>query len=214
MENAVADCHRLIVVGMGPGAPEYMLPAARIAITEANVLVGGKRALASYAQPGQKTCAITGDIQNALAFIRRELVKTDVCVLVSGDPGYYSMLDALRINFPPECLQVIPGLSAMQLAFARLALPWHEAEFLSFHGREPGQGKLTYAPGRLLGMLTDGEHTSHTISQALLARGWPGEARLHICQRLSYPDEEIFHTQLSASAFLPELAHGILVVEG
>lgn len=214
METAVAGRHRLIVVGMGPGAPEYMLPAAMDALAEATVLVGGKRALDSYAKPGQKTYAITGDIRGTLAFTRRELEKTDVCVLVSGDPGYYSLLDALRIEFPSECLQIIPGLSAMQLAFARLALPWHDAEFLSFHGREPGQGKLAYAPGRLLGMLTDGEHTSHTIPRALMAQGWPGEARLHICQRLSYPDEEIFHTQLSASAFLPEMAHGILVVEG
>lgn len=214
METAGVNVHKIIVTGMGPGAPEYMLPAARQAIEAAPVLVGGKRALASYARGGQKTCAITGDVPAVIAFISSELKQSDVCVLVSGDPGYYSLLDALRAQFPQERVQVIPGLSAMQLAFARLALPWHDADFLSFHGREPERSSLAYAPGRLLGLLTDGKHTSRTIPKLLLAQGWPGEARLHICQRLSYPDEEIFHTQLSASASLPELAHGILIVEG
>lgn len=214
MEIAGVNGHRVIVAGMGPGAPEYMLPAARVATNAAEVLVGGRRALAAYAKPGQRTYAITGDIPGVLTFIRRELEQADVCVLVSGDPGYFSLLDALRSEFPPDSLQVIPGLSALQLAFARLALPWHEADFLSFHGREPEPERLNYVPGRLLGLLTDGQHTSHTIPRLLLAAGWPGEAGLHICQRLSYPDEEILHTHLSASASLPELAHGILVVEG
>ena len=40
METAVAGRHRLIVAGMGPGAPEYMLPAAMNALAEATVLVG------------------------------------------------------------------------------------------------------------------------------------------------------------------------------
>ena len=57
--------------------------------------------------------------------------------MVSGDPGYYSLLDALRRDFPAKQIMVIPGISAMQYAFARLALPWHDAVLASFHGRPP-----------------------------------------------------------------------------
>ena len=69
---------------------------------------------------------------------------------MSGDPGYYSLLDALKRDFPSGLIEVIPGLSAMQLAFARLALPWHEASLLSFHGRRPDDKELIYSKGRIL----------------------------------------------------------------
>ena len=40
----------IIVAGIGPGHPDYMLPAAARAIREAQVLVGGRRALAQFAR--------------------------------------------------------------------------------------------------------------------------------------------------------------------
>ena len=168
--------NEIIVAGIGPGHPDYMLPAAERAIREAKVLVGGRRALAQFARPrgeGQLTMAVTGDIDSVMQFIREKLELSSVVVMVSGDPGYFSLLDALRRHFPPACLRVIPGLSAMQLAFARLALPWHEARLLSFHGRKPAAERLAYHPGSVLGMLTDRTFTSKTIPAVLLAHGWP-----------------------------------------
>ena len=211
---AAGGLKKIIVTGMGPGSPDYLLPAAREAIASSEVLVGGRRALADYASPEQQTFAITGDIEGVLAFIRQKLSEHDVCVLVSGDPGYYSLLDALRRTFPPEQLQVIPGISALQFAFARLALPWHDAKLLSFHGREPAERDLLYEQGALLGMLTDGQHTSRTIAACLLEHGWPRQAALYICQRLSYADEEILHTTLAEAAEQLGRAHGVLVAVG
>lgn len=206
--------NEIIVAGIGPGHPDYMLPAAERAIREAKVLVGGRRALAQFARPrgdGQLTMAVTGDIDSVMQFIREKLELSSVVVMVSGDPGYFSLLDALRRHFPPACLRVIPGLSAMQLAFARLALPWHEARLLSFHGRKPAAERLAYHPGSVLGMLTDRTFTSKTIPAVLLAHGWPPETRLFICARLSYEDEQIVATRLSEAQELPELGGVILI---
>ena len=146
-----------------------------------------------------------------MAFIHEEIREHDVVVMVSGDPGYYSLLDAVKREFPPEYLDVIPGISAMQLAFARLALPWHEARLLSFHGRKPAAERLAYHPGSVLGMLTDRTFTSKTIPAVLLAHGWPPETRLFICARLSYEDEQIVATRLSEAQELPELGGVILI---
>ncbi|MBQ4151919.1 MAG: precorrin-6y C5,15-methyltransferase (decarboxylating) subunit CbiE, partial [Schwartzia sp.] len=38
--------YRIIVAGIGPGNPKYVLPAAAEVIKNADVLVGGSRALA------------------------------------------------------------------------------------------------------------------------------------------------------------------------
>ena len=64
--------HKIIVAGIGPGNPAYMVPEAVQAIEKAQVLVGGKRALAQFAasEAGkQKTMAIGGDIPAVMNFI-------------------------------------------------------------------------------------------------------------------------------------------------
>ena len=206
---------KIIVVGIGPGHPDYMVPAARAAIENAEVLVGGRRALSQFAREGQRQMPITGDMVRVLSFIREELSSSDVVAMVSGDPGYFSLLDTLRREMPEVRVEVIPGISAMQLAFARLALPWHGARLVSFHGRVPRDEDLAYSPGALLGMLTDGEHDSRVIPSLLMDRhGWPGGARLAICARLSYEDERIVQTTLDGARELEPVGHGILIAEG
>ena len=205
--------HKIIVAGIGPGNPDYIVPAARRAIEEAAVLVGGSRALADFARDGQATMTVRRDIPAVLAFVRDRLKTTDIVVMVSGDPGYFSLLDALRRDFPLECLQVIPGISSVQLAFSRLALPWHGARLLSMHGRMPEKTELAYAPGAMLGILTDAVHNSRTIAQLLLQLGWPAETELFICARLSYADEKIIRTTLQGAGQEAEIGHCILVVK-
>ncbi len=206
--------HRILVAGIGPGHPDYMIPAARQAIADARVLVGGRRALEQFGRPDQEKMAITGDIPGVLAFIREHAAQEDVVVMVSGDPGYYSMLDALRREFPKEAIQVIPGISAMQLAFARLSLPWHGARLVSFHGRVPEKKELRYEPGAVMGMLTDGNHDSRSIPEILLREGWPETAKLAVCARLSYEDEKILEMTLGQAVKAEPVKHGILIVEG
>lgn len=204
----------MIVAGIGPGHPDYVLPAAIRAIREAKVLVGGNRALSDFAQDGQRTMTIRGDIPAVLEFIREALSESDVVVMVSGDPGYYSLLDALRREFDEGCLSVIPGISSVQFAFSRLALPWHDASLLSFHGRRPSDAELAYAPGRVIGMLTDTKNSSRTIPKLLMEIGWPEDAKAAICARLSYGDERIVRTTLARAAMEKEETHCVMVVMG
>ncbi len=204
--------HKIIVVGAGPGHPDYMLPVARQAVAKARVLVAGRRLLEQYGQPGQQLRVVDADIAGVLGFIAQAVRQCDVVVLVAGDPGYYSLLDALRRQFTTVCLQVIPGLSAMQLAFARVGLPWHGARLLSWHGREPTAAELTYAVGDCLGLLTDSVHNSQSIAVRLQQLGWPADTRLYICARLSYADEQITATTLGTAAVQPPVGHCILLV--
>ena len=100
-------------------------------IEEAKVLVGGSRAMEQYGKDnGQKQCIVRANMPTVMDFIRRELHTQDVVVMVSGDPGYYSMLEAVRRNFEDTPIKVIPGLSSIQVAFAKLGMPWQEAELL------------------------------------------------------------------------------------
>ena len=204
--------NKIIVVGIGPGNPDYIVPKGLNAIRQAKFLVGGRRALSQFAVDGQETCPITADIQGVMDFIRIKLQQADVVAMVSGDPGYYSLLDALRREFPAEQITVIPGISAMQYAFARLALPWHDATLASFHGRTPAAQDIAYKQGKMLGLLTDSKYNSQTIAEILLQAGWPQTQTMYICSRLSYDDEKIVTTTLGEAINLPAVTHCILII--
>lgn len=205
---------KIIVAGIGPGAKEYVVPKALHAIENAKVLVGGSRALADFARAGQKIFAIKADISAVMNFIKTELQHSDVVVMVSGDPGYYSLLSSLRRNFSVEKINVIPGLSSVQVAFAKIALPWQEADLLSFHGRVPSDEDLIYHKGKIVGMLTDNKFNSGKIATYLLERGWDKNAKAYICSRLSYPDEKIACVSLEKAQTEEIVSHCVMIVEG
>ena len=205
--------NKIIVAGIGPGNIDFITPAALKKIRAAKFLVGGRRALKDFSSAEQTTCAITGDLDSALNFISEKISCGEVVVMVSGDPGYYSMLDLLRKNFPPTQIEVIPSISAMQLAFAKISLPWHAATLASFHGRQPAREVLKFSTGKILGLLTDAEFNSASISKLLVDEcGWEKNSAVTICARLSYPDEKIFTTTLAEAANSKPVKHCVLIV--
>jgi cobalt-precorrin-7 (C5)-methyltransferase len=204
--------YKIIVVGIGPGSPDYLPPVAAKAIEEAKVLVGSQRALDTFAPGGAQTKVIDKDITGVLSFIRERLQHGDVAVMVSGDPGFYSMLSALRREFAPECITVIPGVSSVQLAFARIACPWQDALLVSLHGRDVTDGALAYAPNKKLGILTDSQHDPRYIACLLLEQGWPVESQTWLCADLSYPSEQVVAVSLSEAAQISAFGHSVMVV--
>nr|WP_092067679.1 precorrin-6y C5,15-methyltransferase (decarboxylating) subunit CbiE [Dendrosporobacter quercicolus]NSL46716.1 precorrin-6y C5,15-methyltransferase (decarboxylating) subunit CbiE [Dendrosporobacter quercicolus DSM 1736]SDL61464.1 precorrin-6Y C5,15-methyltransferase (decarboxylating) [Dendrosporobacter quercicolus] len=204
--------YKIIVAGIGPGSPDYLLPVAKQAIDAAKVIVGSKRALAAFAPESAVQKTIGGDIDEVLQFIEAYRKRGDVVVMVSGDPGYFSLLAALRTLFPPEQLTVIPGVSSFQTAFARLALPWQDAELISMHGRQPQTDRLTYRPGKKLGMLTDPCYQPARIAGLLLELGWPASTPAWICAGLSYDGEEIIRSDLARLRDTEGFSHCVMVV--
>ena len=71
-----------------------------------------------------------------------------VAVLVSGDPGLYSLAQNVVRRFGREHCEVVPAVSSVQVAFARLGLDWADARILSAHGRTPDNRGRRAWPGR------------------------------------------------------------------
>ena len=205
--------NKIIVVGIGPGSPDYLLPIALKKIKNAKVLVGSARALSTYGQEGIKKYNITGDLTAVMTFIEENLRSADVIVLVSGDPGYYSLLPALKRTFSTVEIEVIPGISSMQVAFSRIKIAWQEATLLSFHGRIPGPEQIEYIPEKVLGMLTDNTYNSKKIAEILLENNWPSTSQVWLCEKLSYDDENIVNISLAEVIQYKEIKHCIMVVK-
>lgn len=206
--------HTLIVAGIGPGGRDYILPKALDAIGKARYLVGGRRALHDYAKEGQETYPITGKLSLLADWLTEKLALGDVVVMVSGDPGFYSLLPWLKKRFPGNPVKVIPGISSVQAAFCLISEPWLGAKWLSFHGRVPEAKDTAYEKGRKLAFLTDGEHNPAYIAGYLIEQGWPKETRAAACEHISYENQQISESTLEDMVSLPGFGESVMVVIG
>ncbi|NMC27650.1 MAG: precorrin-6y C5,15-methyltransferase (decarboxylating) subunit CbiE [Syntrophomonadaceae bacterium] len=206
MENTVK------IVGTGPGDGRYVTPIALEIISEAEVLVGGKRQLAQLAGPHQEQFAIGSDLPAVLEFIESRRGQQKVVVLASGDPGLYSIAAYLAANMDQQQLEMIPGISSVQLMFARLKRPWQGVQILSLHGREGEEFERRFAQPGVTALLTGGEWTPQEIASHLLKSGLP-DCPAAIGKDLSYPGERVIRARLSELAEHPEdLSNCVMVV--
>lgn len=202
--------HPVKVIGIGPGSPDYLLPAARQAVEACRVVIGAPRCLALFDLAGKEVHVLTGDLSRLLPLVRYRTPQDPVGILVSGDPGFYSLLSFLRRYFPPEKIEVVPGISSVQVAFARLKLPWQDAHLLSLHGREL-EGLEFYANSRRpLGLLVDPRTTGWELQRLLESYG---SFRVHICRNLTYPEEEIVTLPVTELARVQDLGNAVVVIE-
>lgn len=177
---------KISVVGTGPGARAFLTRAAEEAIKNADVLVGGRSALscADYAKRKKVICA---NMAKVVEFIKKNRRK-DIAVLTSGDPGFYSILELILKNFPSKGVEIVPGISSMQLAFARIKDTWQDARFISLHGRNLRE--LANAAGcRKIAVLTDRNNTPDRVARFLLSIGADGKA--FVCDNLTRQSEKL-----------------------
>ncbi len=195
------------IIGTGPGARDYILPAAWEEARKADTLIGSPRCLENFRELGKRFLPVSGEgYREAEDYIREHRKTERIALLVSGDPGFHSYLSVIRRSFSPADYRVIPGVSSLQLAFARVGLPWQEALLLSAHGREIPEG----AARRPLFYLTDKRNGPRKIAETLATAGMGGRTAW-VLENLSYPDERIGRTDVAALAAENE-EYGICVM--
>jgi precorrin-6y C5,15-methyltransferase (decarboxylating) CbiE subunit len=127
--------NRIYCIGMGPGDPSYLTPLARRKLEELSVVFGAPRLLELVPQ-GPATFTVEGSVAGSLDRISEAVERSDVGVVVSGDPGFYSLGRALRRRFGRKNVISIPGISSLQILASRIGCSWANVPCLSLHGRE------------------------------------------------------------------------------
>lgn len=193
--------NKIYIIGIGPGSSEYLTKKAIDTVKSSDYTVGSTRAIDLF-----------DDVNNKLAFNVKDLLDklekgvdlaiegNTVSILSTGDPGFSGVLNTvLRIandkNFPKEKIEIIPGISSLQLAAARNHIQWDNANVMTFHGRENiedilkviNNGKTTIAlPSKKV----------RDMAQFLLDNGVNENRQVVVCERLSYDDEKIVQSTL------------------
>ncbi len=185
----------IAVVGVGAdGAP--LGAASTAALARAALVVGGREHLA-LAPVGARTVVLGADLGAAMDAIADE--PGSVCVLASGDPGFFGIVRPLAERFGPDLLDVHPAPSSIAVAFGRLGIPWDDAAVVSAHGRPLAEAVSVAARAAKVAVLTSPANPPEAVGAALVAAGVGGR-QVAVCSRLGTSDEAIVRTDLAGLA--------------
>jgi precorrin-6Y C5,15-methyltransferase (decarboxylating) len=177
---------------------EVLSKDAARALEAADLVVGATRHLGALAPSGAgRRLALTGDLGAALDDVAAEAGR--VCVLASGDPGFFGIVRALAERFAPARLEVHPAPSSVSLAFARLGLPWDDATVVSAHGRPLADAARRAASAPKAAVLTAPDARPEDVGRELLGLG-ARHGRVVVCSRLGEGDEVVTDTDLTGLA--------------
>lgn len=188
--------NKVYVVGVGADGISGLSPRAREILDGADLLVGTSRLLAAIPGDQAERWAVNPGKAEVLARIEAALSEQRVAVLASGDPGFFGIGKVLVRRLGKERVEIVPHLSSVQLAFARIKEGWEDATFLSVHGRSL-DGIASAVQGKVkVAILTDDTNTPAAIARALLADGVAGY-RAYVCENLGGPGESVREADLA-----------------
>ena len=184
--------NRVTVVGLGLGRAD-LSPRAATAVEAAQVLAGGERLLAWFPEHSGPRLLLKFNLADWLEQVAAAAGQGQrVAVLASGDPGFYGVAAKVSARLGREAVTVLPNVTAMQAACARLGLAWQAARAVSLHGRED-QGPLWQALGEadLVVVYTDPRHGPAWLAGLLMERGQAAWWRLGVAQDLGAAEERV-----------------------
>lgn len=191
---------KIVGVGCGPG---MLTEQAVKAIASARSIYGSSRAIELVQKHIPKNCTVRSisDYRNL------EQLPESAVVLSTGDP----MLAGLGYLQG----EVIPGISSLQVAAARLHIPLSRVTVIVAHGR--GHEKAMHETveelrrDKIVFLIADPKFDVPELYRRLGATGISAPIKIAVCENLGYPDERIATGDLLAPP-LPEADLYALVI--
>lgn len=175
------------IIGLGPGSKDYILPIAIKKIKSADIVIGATRNLESIKEYHSNFLDLSIGFSKIAEYLKTS--KENIAVVVSGDSGFYSMLDFVKRTVGTKPMEVIPGISSLQYMYSKLNMGYENSKWVSLHGRDCNLENYIKL-NRELGILTDKEHNNRYIAKKIKNLNL-NNVKIYVGERLSYPDEKI-----------------------
>lgn len=196
------------VIGVLDDGAASLSPTALAYIRNADVIIGGARTLALFdreCKPGAVRHDLTKRLKEVPEWVRAARNDHLACVvLATGDPLCHGIAPYLAQHLCVDALDILPNLSTLQLACARVGLAWQDARIVSVHARDAGEWTRGSVPGhglyglaqalrresRLL-VLTSPDNSPDRIARLLLAEGLGDDFHMAVAENLLQPEERV-----------------------
>lgn len=186
---------KIHIVGIGDDGVDGMTAHARRLVESAEVLLGPSSSAAVL------PAALRSRLQAAAGLdelVERIEAAGDrrIVVLASGDPLFYGTARYVCSRLGKDRFEVVPHVSSMQLAFARVKESWEEAFLANLAGQS-----IERVVDRIRGADTAGLFTSEQWPPAAVARALLDEGidhfQAYVCENLGSPDERVTQGSLA-----------------
>ena len=215
---------KLNIVGVGPGSPDYVTPAARKTVQEAQVIIGAERSLNLFkAEIHGETMVLTAKNLNAALKYAVESAEKgkNVALLSTGDPGFSGLLKSVLSSKLVRAVEVnvVPGVSSIQACAARLGISWDDACLFTFHEGNVSEEKKTELAtclknGRDAMLLPDSRaFPPKEIAGFLIKAGLDRKTAVFICEKLTLSDEKVTASTLEVVLMLDFPSLCVMVIK-
>ena len=188
--------NKIYVIGLGIELDNPRQDIIKL-IYGSDLLVGGVRLLKCFEGYKGEVLEIRGPLREIVKRIEEESSRgKKVVVLADGDPLFFGIGKRLLAEMDPDQLEFMPNITTVQVAAARVKIPWDKVEIVSIHGRKdiwPLVRALTFR--EMVGVYTGNEQGPVLIARVMRERNID-TFRMTVFENLSHDDETIREVSL------------------
>ena len=189
---------KITIIGIGDDGFEGLTRQAHEIISSAGTLLGPANLLNKVESGAQERLTLSADLEQVAVAIDSAKVKPLV-LLASGDPLFYGTARFLCEKLGKDRFEVLPHVSSMQLAFARVKESWDEAYLTNLATQSMTRVVERIRSAEKVGLFTTDENPPSALAAALLEKGID-YFTVYVCENLGSPDERVTRGTLAEIA--------------
>ncbi len=201
---------RIHIVGIGDDGLDGLTPQARQLIDRAEVLIGNAALLETIASTGARRIEAGGSLEELQQTIV-DLPDLPTVMLAGGDPLFFGIARFLTESFGKDRFEVVPHVSSMQLAFARVKESWDDAYLSNLATQSLDRVVDNIRTADRVGLFTTEPISPSVIAEALLDRRID-YFTAYVCENLGTPDETVTQGDLQSIAGQTFSAMNVMVL--
>ena len=180
---------RITIIGIGDDGFDGLTRQALDMIQQAGTLFGPANLINKVPAGNFQTVVLSADLDQAARSIA-SATQGPLVMLASGDPLFYGVTRYLCDRLGKDRFEVIPHVSSMQLAFARVKESWDEAYLSNLASQSQTHVISRIRGAQKVGLFTTEQSPPDVIAQALLDQG-VDYFTVYVCENLGSPDERV-----------------------
>jgi precorrin-6Y C5,15-methyltransferase (decarboxylating) len=184
------------VIGVGPDGLAGLTARSRELLLAAEIVFGSESVLRLLPELTAERVRIGADLPEAVEKIRANLGKKRIALIASGDPLFYGTARYVCEKVGAEHFEVMPHVSSMQLAFARIKESWEDAYLTDLAARSFDEVVDKIRIAETVGLFTSERHHPGRVAAELLGRGIDYFTAF-VCENLGGKDERITRGDLA-----------------
>ena len=190
----MANSTKITIVGVGDDGSPGLSQQATEVIARATKLYGSTALLERFCNAAVDQQVLGPDLDRLASEL--ESAPPGSVVLASGDPLFYGTARFLCERLGKETFEVIPHVSSMQLAFARVKENWDEAYLTNVVNQPLDRIVEKIRTAEKVGLFTSQEVPPSRIAELLLSKGIY-YFTAYVCENLGAPDERVTKCELN-----------------